>query len=113
MEKIQSLAFWKKPIFILALILSAFFLKGVFLATITPIFVGQDETKHYSSIQYLSEPRPITWPIIKKDQLKEGEIWKPECSQEVSETVKAVDSENANDNLYTTAAFIQGYDGKN
>lgn len=113
MEKIQSLAFWKKPIFILALILGVFFFKGVFLATITPIFVGQDETKHYSSIQYVSEPRPITWPIIRRDQLKEGEAWQPSCSQEVVETVKAVDSEKANDNLYTTADFTQGYDGRN
>jgi len=112
-SKIQVLTFWKNPRFILALILSVFFLKGVFLATITPIFVGQDESRHYSSVQYLAEPRPITWPLIGKDLTeKEGfEVYN--YSQEVQGTARAIEHDKVNDYLFSTYFFIQRYDGKN
>ncbi len=113
MEKIQSLAFWKKPSVILALILAAFFLKGVFLTALFPIFVGQDEARHYSSIQYISEPRPAFWPIIEREQTAEDTILKYNYSQESRETARAVDFDKANEDLYSTSDFTNNYDGKN
>lgn len=112
MLKFQSLTFWKKPFFILLLILSAFFLKGVFLAALTPIFVGQDESRHYSSIQYLAEPRPITWPLIEREET-EGGVQNYNYSQEVKKTFEAINFEKSNEAIYSTFNFIQGYEGKN
>ena len=40
--------------FILFLILGAFFFRGLFLVGVFPIFKGQDESRHYNTIQYLS-----------------------------------------------------------
>lgn len=113
MEKFQFFAFFKKPVSILALILTIFFLKGVFLASITPIFVGQDEARHYSSIQYLSEQRPVTWPIVERKIEDKNSIQRFNYSQEVLETAKAIDYDNATEYLYNTFSFIQGHDGKN
>ncbi len=39
---------------ILIFILAVFFLKGVFLATSFPIFEGQDESRHYNTVQYFA-----------------------------------------------------------
>ena len=61
MKNIKDLTFYKNPTFVLILILGVFFLKGVFLATIFPIFGGQDESRHYNTIQYLAEPAEKTW----------------------------------------------------
>lgn len=38
------------------MLLTVFFLKGIFLATIFPIFTGQDEARHYNTVQYLNQP---------------------------------------------------------
>ena len=112
--KIQSLNFWKKPPFILALVLCAFFLKGVFLVTLYPIFVGQDETKHFNSVTFLAEPRPITWHIksnVKKDA--EG-MQKGNYTEEILETSKAVNfDEEIKGELYNTLSFNDGFYGKN
>lgn len=113
MKKFQSLGFWKNPKFILAIILFVFFLKGVFLAAINPIFFGQDEARHYSSVQYVSEPRPITWPLIQKEETEEGTIQKFNYSQEIKETAKAMNYDVANNNIYSTFLFVEDYDGKN
>jgi hypothetical protein len=67
MGKVQRFAeFCKKPSFILALILIAFFLKGLVFAVIIPMFqsAGGDEYVHYATVQYFAEPKAKTWPII-------------------------------------------------
>lgn len=114
MKNIQSFTFWKKPSFILALILGAFFLKGVFLAALSPIFMGQDESRHYNTIQYISEPRPITWEVSERKEPKEDTIQKYNYTQEIRETAKAIDYDNAiKGELYNTSYFEKGYEGKN
>jgi len=115
MEKFQFLLFIKKPAFILALILSVFFLKGVFLVAITPIFEGIDEARHFNTIQYLSEPRPITWPLVNRKETEKNavNIQNYNYSQEIRETASVIGHGEALDDLYTTFSFAQGYDGKN
>ncbi|MFZ1735501.1 MAG: hypothetical protein WAU31_01050, partial [Candidatus Moraniibacteriota bacterium] len=46
----------RHPAFLITLLLTVFFLKGVFLATLFPIFTGQDEARHYNTLQYLNQP---------------------------------------------------------
>ena len=114
LAKIQSLTFCKKPAFILFLILCAFFFKGVFLTSLFPIFAGQDETKHFNSVTFLAEPRPITWHIksnVKKDA--EG-MQKGNYTEEILETSKAVNfDEEIKGELYNTLSFNDGFYGKN
>jgi len=67
MKKLRSLfSFFQKPQFILILILAVFLFKGVFLATVYPIFTGQDEARHYNNIQYISSPHVQAFQKIKR-----------------------------------------------
>jgi 4-amino-4-deoxy-L-arabinose transferase-like glycosyltransferase len=112
--KIQSLTFWKKPAFILALILSAFFLKGAFLTALFPLFVGQDETKHFNSVEFLSEPRPITWPTINDYKSNIEGLQGGNYTEEIRETAKTIDFDKTiKGDLYNTSSFTNGYDGEN
>ncbi len=54
MQKLRT-----NPSLLLGLILAAFFLKEVFLADIFPMFTGQDEARHYNTVQYLAYPHVI------------------------------------------------------
>lgn len=63
--------FWKKPGFILFLILFSFFLREFFLSAVFPIFSGQDEARHYNTVQYLNEPKEKTWEIQEAKRLNE------------------------------------------
>ena len=114
MENIQTMIFWKKPSFILAIILVAFFLRGLFLVALLPIFSGPDETRHYNTIQYFAEPEKKTWPIFKKkdsDQVK-GDMSTYRFSQEIRETFKNI-SPYEGDDLYNILDFSDNYIGKN
>lgn len=115
MTKVQSLTFWKKPVFILALILGAFFLKGVFLATLHPIFIGQDEARHYNSAAFFAEPRPIAWPINEKVKKERNlGIKSSNLPEETLETARVMNFDEAvKAELYNTARFVKGYDGEN
>jgi len=117
MPKIQSLKdFIKKPSFILTLILLAFFFKGVFIATLFPIFTGQDEARHYNTAQFLAEPREKSWLItdrdIKKDKVT---IRDYNFSEEIQEAGVAADFDILRHEMYNTSLFSDstGYDGKN
>ena len=79
--------FWKKPGFVLFLILFSFFLREVFLASVFPIFSGQDEARHYNSIQYLAEPKEKTWEITKnKDSRSKKDFSTYNFSEEIQNT---------------------------
>lgn len=53
------------PKLILALILALFFIKAVILSFLMPALQNPDEQIHYGTIQFLAEPTPKNWPIIK------------------------------------------------
>lgn len=114
MEKIQSSHFWKDPKFILALILTSFFFKGVFLTAITPIFQGVDEPDHYNTIQYVSEPRPITWEVAPREETERDttHIRRYNYTEEIKETAKAIAYDEVFDDSYNTLSFVSGYEGK-
>ena len=47
----------KSAKFILFIILTAFLFRGIFLVAVFPIFRGQDEARHYNTIQYLANDK--------------------------------------------------------
>ncbi|MDO8529275.1 MAG: DUF2142 domain-containing protein [bacterium] len=115
MEQNQHLAFYKNPAFILSLILSVFFLKGVFLAVIFPIFKGQDESRHYNTIQYLTEPKEKTWEIFKdleKPQDKER-LETYNFSEEIRETVKSANLDASRMENFEKTSFSNSFSGAN
>ncbi|MFH0969672.1 MAG: glycosyltransferase family 39 protein [Patescibacteria group bacterium] len=116
MENIQYSRFYKKPHFILSLILLVFFLKGVFLSVLFPMFKGQDESRHYNTIQYLAEPKEKTWPITsgKENPRRENDrLDTYNFSEEIKETVKAADLNFTRGNSYEKTSFTESFNGKN
>jgi len=110
--------FCKKPSFILLLILIAFFLKGVFLAAAFPIFDGQDEARHYNTIQFFSEPKEKTWKIniATPQQMQARDSNNLETynfSEEIKKTATAADNSALRTEIYNTIDFSNSYDGKN
>lgn len=49
------MSYFKNPFFLLALMFVAFLSREIFLAGSFPLFTGQDEARHYNSIQWMSE----------------------------------------------------------
>lgn len=116
MKNFQSLTFWKKPSVILALILIIFFLKGVFLATLFPIFGGQDEARHYNTIQYLSEPEDIQKELRANQKNYKREKDNSETyrfSEEIKKTSKAADKDILQGDIFNTIVFSNTFDGIN
>lgn len=112
MKNIQSLTFWKKPSFILALVLTVFFLKGVFLTVLHPIFIGQDEARHYNTLQYLAEPKEKNWEIIeRKKEMNKEDVGNYNFSQEIRETGKISGLNIIRGEVFNTPLYSDGYIG--
>lgn len=113
MAKIQLLTFIKKPAFILSLICLVFFLKGVFLAILFPFINGQDEAKHYNTVQFLAEPAEKNWTI---NSVGRGNVnnyfFDFNVTEEIKETAKAIDYDNLRHKLNNTQSFTGGYLGE-
>lgn len=91
----------------LLLIVITFFTKGVFLVVLQPLFTGQDEARHYNSIQLIAEPHypanQITLPAGKeqdKDNLSTYHF-----SEEIRETARATDNHLLRADDFNTARF--------
>ena len=118
----KILTFCQKPNFLLGLILLAFFLKGLLLVSAFPIFGGQDESRHYNTIQYLSEPKEKTWPITvqSKEQAKEqreeqdkDDLATYRYSEEIQNTATATDTDALRGDIFNTIAFSENSIGLN
>lgn len=106
----------------MSLILSIFLLKGIFLATLFPIFSGQDEARHYNTVQFRLEPKEKNWeitnwdaPEIKNSLPKKQEKEKFETynfSQEIRKTAEIIGSQTNESVPYNYLSFSEGYDGK-
>ncbi len=97
----------QNPTILLALILGAFFLKEVFLADLFPMFTGQDEARHYNSIQYLAEPRPRTWEMTAatdSDQDKD-KLETYRFSTEIKQTIVAAGLNANRENSFDKMSF--------
>lgn len=104
----------KKPGFILLLILLSFLTKGIFLSAVFPIFSGQDEARHYNTIQYILEPEEKKWPIVKNNG--EGKIKESFETYNFSDEIRGT-AGKINENLvesipYDVIAFLPGNEGK-
>ncbi|MFZ2193530.1 MAG: glycosyltransferase family 39 protein [Candidatus Moraniibacteriota bacterium] len=115
MFKAQTLNLIKNPRFILVIILTIFFLKGIFISTIFPIFTGQDEARHYSSLQYRTEPKDKSWEKIDRPlgSIKKENIADYNFSEEMIHAGQAADFDVFRHQFYNTVNFSNGYDGVN
>ncbi|QQS20628.1 MAG: glycosyltransferase family 39 protein [Candidatus Moraniibacteriota bacterium] len=101
---------------LLFLLLDAFFLKGVFLAALFPLFTGQDEARHYNTIQYIAEPFEKTWPMEPRAHKEnKNELLDYNFSQEIIGVGQAAEVDAIRGGIFRTADFSsgKGYDGKN
>lgn len=116
MKKFQSLTFWKKPGFILALILAVFFLKGVFMASLLPFLQGFDEDKHFATVQYYAEPEEKTWPIEQTGKTSHGTNYNDlntfNFSEEEIKTSKVLNFGSLRINSLNTQPFVDGQFGE-
>ncbi len=112
-------SFIKSQKIILILIFCTFFLKGVFLVVIQPIFGGQDEARHYDTVQYLAEPpgAVTTDEIIQKrnnDALRDKDDFNTyNFSEEIQKTAQATNTDIIRADMFNTIDFSHSYNGKN
>lgn len=96
------------PVFLLTFILLAFFSKGVFLVVLQPLFTGQDEARHYNSVQVLAEPIDFSsqqraTPVLveqEKDNLATYRF-----SEEIRQTATATDNHLLRSDIFNTIRF--------
>jgi len=105
----------KKPIILLIVLLGVFFLKEVFLADLFPMFTGQDEARHYNTIQYLAYPRlpqkAMSAPIEKQDK---DRLETYNFSQEIKNTIVAEGLDANRENSFSQMDFApDSFSGKN
>lgn len=53
------MSYLRSPVFLLILILLSFLFREIFLAGVFPLFTGQDEARHYNSIQWLFQKKDL------------------------------------------------------
>ena len=106
---------------ILALILLSFFARGVFLVGVFPIFKGQDESRHYNTVQYLSTgqnkdcqnetyEKDGRQAFVKSEQVKQ-DLSTYRYSDEIKETSLVVQHKQIRGEYYDKVNFIDGKDG--
>jgi len=98
---------YKNPNFILGLILFVFFLKGVLLSSAFPIFGGQDESRHYNTIQFLAEPKEKNWKMEKRTDVQQDkdDISTYRYSDEIKQTSLATNTDVLRSEIFNTIAF--------
>lgn len=96
-------------------LLVAFFLKGVFLAALFPMFTGQDEARHYNTLQYLNEPPEKTWATEDRGaKTNRSTFSEYNFSEEILNTGTAAGLDSLRGGLYNTTPFAAGsFDGPN
>lgn len=100
---------------LIGILLSTFFLKGMFFAVLFPIFTGQDEARHYNAIQYLNEPKEKTWETEERRRdLKRENFTHYNFSEEILNTGIAAGLDDLRGGLHETTHFAVGsFDGPN
>ena len=104
----------RHPAFLISVLLAAFFFKGVFLATLFPIFTGQDEARHYNIIQHVNEIAVPEDQRIPRGHAKNKESFSDyNFSEEILRTGQASGIDAFRSGIYNTTDFSDGYNGKN
>ncbi len=97
---------------ILALIMLTFFIKGVFMASLFPVFQGPDEQTHYGTTQYFAEPKEKSWPITTTDKVNDkDDISTFNFSEEIINTAKIVKFDEIKWKRHNTQIFSDDYIG--
>ncbi len=105
----------QEPTILLSILLIAFFFKGVFLVALFPMFTGQDEARHYNTIQYLNEPTEKPTPEDnRKTTVGNDSFSGYNFSEEILRAGEASDIDRIRKGLFETIDFAQGTNiGKN
>ena len=100
---------------IILLLVITFFVKGVFLVTLLPIFKGQDEARHYNTIQFLNEPKEKNWEFTKKtdDDKEKDDLSTYRFSEEIKNTALKTEANRLRYNNLDTITFTNSFEGKN
>jgi hypothetical protein len=95
---------------ILLVILAAFFFRGIFLVAVFPIFKGQDESRHYNTVQYILAGKDRVGQrdeeVIGK-QIKE-DLSTYRYSDEIRRTATIAQTERVRGNYYDKVSFLDG-----
>ncbi len=103
----------RSPTLLLYLLLAAFFLKGVFVATLFPMFTGQDEARHYNSVQYINEPTDKNWEKNDRRTSVNRDVFSDyNFSEEILNAGTASGINDIRSGLYNTADFSDTSEGK-
>jgi hypothetical protein len=97
---------------ILATILAAFFFRGLFLIAVFPIFKGQDESRHYNTIQYLATKKSKDCLMYESEskQIKR-DLSTYRYSDEIRETALVSQTQQIRGKAYDKIKFTKGADG--
>ncbi len=107
---------YKSSKFILLIILTAFLFRGIFLVAVFPIFKGQDEARHYNTIQYLSTGKnKVCQNELNKQELKnkqnKRDLSTYRYSDEIRETALISQNKQIRGNYYDKIVFTNGFNG--
>ncbi|QQS15838.1 MAG: glycosyltransferase family 39 protein [Candidatus Moraniibacteriota bacterium] len=103
------------PLFLISLLLAAFFFKGVFLVALFPIFTGQDEARHYNTLQYFNQPKIPNEKMTHRPYIQNKEDFSDyNFSEEIINTGKAAGIDDLRHGLFDTQPFVsESFDGPN
>lgn len=114
MKKLRILDIISSPKFVLVIIFATFFFKGLFLVSAFPIFGGQDESRHYNTVQFLSEPKEKKWQILKQEEKQDkDDISTYRYSDEIKGASLTTNTDTLRGEIFNTIAFSSGSFGIN
>lgn len=97
---------------ILTIILAAFFFRGLFLVAIFPIFKGQDESRHYNTIQYLETNKAQNCQSHEKGNKQDKQsIATYRYSDEIRETALLSQTQQTRGKSYNKIKFSNSVNG--
>jgi len=91
-------------------ILFAFFLRGIFLVNVFPIFVGQDESRHYNTTQFLANSQVLDCRSENISQVK-SDLSTYRYSEEIRELARVAQNSQTRGSYYDKVIFNKGLDG--
>lgn len=105
--------------FVLAVVVLSFLARGFFLATVFPIFKGQDESRHYNTVQYLAGADECERILKNKEDFnlyleneqKKNDLSTYRYSEEIRATAKSSQSTVIRGKYYEKFLFTDDLDG--
>lgn len=109
------MSYLKNPYFLLILIVSAFLFREIFLASAFPLFTGQDEARHYNSIQWMSEEQNMDCrKVLEAENIQDKEnLATYRFSEEIRETSATLGLYVWREENYRKPAYASGNTGFN